>query len=52
VKITRLSENQRFVFRWWTARELSDYDGIICDGAVRSGKDLLFVGVFYDMGDD
>ena len=38
VKITRLSENQRFVFRWWTARELSDYDGIICDGAVRSGK--------------
>lgn len=46
MKITRLSENQRFVFRWWTARELSDYDGIICDGAVRSGKTFCLSASF------
>jgi len=46
VKITRLSENQKFVFRWWTARELSDYDGIICDGAVRSGKTFCLSASF------
>ena len=46
MKITRLSENQRFVFRWWTARELSDYYGIICDGAVRSGKTFCLSASF------
>ena len=46
MKITRLSENQRFVFRWWTARDLSDYDGIICDGAVRSGKTFCLSASF------
>lgn len=46
MKITRLSENQKFVFRWWTARELSDYDGIICDGAVRSGKTFCLSASF------
>ena len=31
------SEKQQRVMSWW-CREESDYEGIICDGAVRSGK--------------
>lgn len=36
-----LSEKQLKVFTWWTdASPYRDYDGIICDGAVRSGKTI------------
>ena len=28
-----LSPKQRRLFQWW-----ADYDAVICDGAVRSGK--------------
>ena len=31
------SPKQIFVFRWWSTPALRDNDGIICDGAVRSG---------------
>jgi PBSX family phage terminase large subunit len=34
----KFSEKQRFVFRWWCDKRYSGFDGIICDGAVRSGK--------------
>lgn len=35
------SEKQKKVIGWWTNRELSEkYDGIIADGAIRSGKTL------------
>lgn len=34
----RLSPKQRKVFSWWRDRETSGRDGLICDGAVRSGK--------------
>lgn len=33
-----LSPKQRQVFSWWRDRETSGRDGLICDGAVRSGK--------------
>lgn len=32
------SRKQRLVLSWWTDPRLSSHDGIICDGAVRSGK--------------
>ena len=32
------SEKQRFLFKWWANPVYRKYDGIICDGAVRSGK--------------
>ncbi len=32
------SQKQRFLFRWWKSKKYRGYDGIICDGAVRSGK--------------
>ena len=35
MKPVRLSPKQRQVLDWWRAKE---YDAVICDGAVRSGK--------------
>ncbi|MBQ8965944.1 PBSX family phage terminase large subunit [Ruminococcus sp.] len=32
------SEKQRFLFKWWCSEDFRGYDGVICDGAVRSGK--------------
>lgn len=32
------SEKQKFLFRWWCNPKYRRYDGVICDGAVRSGK--------------
>lgn len=35
----KLSARQKFVLNWWTkSSKYKDYDGIICDGAIRSGK--------------
>lgn len=35
------SKRQRMVLNWWTdASPVSDYDGIIADGAIRSGKTI------------
>ena len=37
----RLSRKQLIVMTWWTdASPYKDYDGIICDGSVRSGKTI------------
>lgn len=34
-----LSKKQRFILTWWRAKsKYKDYDGIIADGAIRSGK--------------
>jgi PBSX family phage terminase large subunit len=33
-----LSEKQKIAMTWWNKAKYSDYDSIICDGAVRSGK--------------
>jgi PBSX family phage terminase large subunit len=34
------SEKQLRIFRWWTESSAANLDGIICDGAVRSGKTM------------
>ena len=34
------SEKQKKVFNWWRGGSSKSLDGIICDGAVRSGKTL------------
>ncbi|MBR6045630.1 MAG: PBSX family phage terminase large subunit [Ruminococcus sp.] len=34
----KLSEKQKAVFNWWCSAPTSSRDGIICDGAIRSGK--------------
>ena len=34
------SNKQRFVMHWWCNPSLMKRDGIICDGAVRSGKTM------------
>ena len=41
VKFNRFSKKQRAVLNWWCrSSSLKDKNGIICDGAVRSGKTL------------
>ena len=32
---------------WWNRENLRDFDGILCDGAVRSGKTLSMVIGFF-----
>ena len=32
------SEKQQLACRWWIMDEYKNYDAVICDGAVRSGK--------------
>jgi len=40
-KFRPFSKKQRKVLNWWTAKSpVKDADGIICDGAIRSGKTL------------
>ena len=38
--ISRLSKKQKLIMNWWKNPKYSDYDAVICDGAVRSGKTL------------
>ena len=41
MKYTAFSEKQRKVINWWMpGTEMSRYEAIVCDGAVRSGKTL------------
>ena len=39
-KFTSFSPKQMKVLTWWLPEAERRYDGIICDGAVRSGKTL------------
>lgn len=34
----KFSRKQKQIFYWWQKRDTQNYSGIICDGAVRSGK--------------
>lgn len=34
----KLSKRQKTVLAWWNSKKYKDYEGIICDGAIRSGK--------------
>lgn len=46
--IKRLSRKQKITMNWWKNPEYRDYDAIICDGAVRSGKTLsMSVGFIF-----
>lgn len=38
--MNKLSPKQQFVMRWWNSESHRELDGIICDGAVRSGKTM------------
>ncbi len=40
MKLDRLSPKQSLAVRWWNSPDFKNYDAIICDGAVRSGKTL------------
>ncbi len=38
--INKLSSKQKLTMNWWKNPKYADYDAVICDGAVRSGKTL------------
>lgn len=38
MKYQNLSTRQNLAMTWWNRPSFKDYDGIICDGSVRSGK--------------
>lgn len=40
LKFKPFSPKQKIIMTWWIKDGLKDYDGIICDGAIRSGKTL------------
>ncbi len=41
------SKRQLLAMTWWARPKLKEYDAILCDGAVRSGKTVaLTVGFF------
>lgn len=48
LKNPSFSEKQKIIMSWWWKSDYKDHDGIICDGAIRSGKTLCtslsFVG--------
>ena len=47
MKYGKFSQKQLLALSWWNAPDLQKKDGIICDGAVRSGKTLaMTVGFF------
>ena len=41
------SKRQMLALSWWNRPGLKDFDAIICDGAVRSGKTVSTVGGFF-----
>lgn len=46
--IEKLSRKQKITMNWWKNPRYKDYDAIICDGAVRSGKTLsMSVGFIF-----
>lgn len=38
MKYRRFSPRQTLTLTWWKRPEFADYDGILCDGSIRSGK--------------
>ena len=44
----KLSPKQRFIFLWWRHDKYKDYDTIIADGAVRSGKTVSMALSYVD----
>ena len=47
MQLRAFSEKQRKALTWWCDPACRDYEGILCDGAVRSGKTMcLSLGFF------
>ncbi len=46
MRVDKLSDKQLFIMRWWCNPEYAKFDGIICDGAVRSGKTMCMSASF------
>ena len=40
LKVDSLSQKQKLTLNWWCSPKYRNFDAIICDGAVRSGKTL------------
>ncbi|MFA5658890.1 MAG: PBSX family phage terminase large subunit, partial [Oscillospiraceae bacterium] len=40
IRFECFSQKQLKVLSWWSAPKTADFDAIICDGAIRSGKTL------------
>ncbi len=40
MRISKFSPKQTLAVKWWNSPEYRNYDAIICDGAVRSGKTM------------
>ena len=47
MKYKAFSEKQLLAMSWWNRPEYKDLDGIICDGAVRSGKTVCLTDGFF-----
>ena len=43
----KFSKRQMIAMTWWNRPGLTEFDGILCDGAVRSGKTLSMVVGFF-----
>ena len=43
----KFSKRQMIAMTWWNRPGLKEYDGILCDGAVRSGKTVSMVVGFF-----
>ena len=41
------SKRQMLAMTWWNRPGLQSYEGIICDGAIRSGKTMSMVTGFF-----
>ncbi|MBQ7340913.1 MAG: PBSX family phage terminase large subunit [Oscillospiraceae bacterium] len=43
----KFSRKQMLAMTWWNREKLKELDGIICDGAIRSGKTVSMVNGFF-----
>ena len=43
MRYQKLSPRQNLAMTWWNRPGFGDYDGIICDGSIRSGKTVAIV---------
>ena len=46
MEVTSFSEKQKTLIHWWERPETKDMDGIIADGAIRSGKTVSMLSGF------
>lgn len=49
--VKQFSAKQKTAMIWWANPRYQEYDAIICDGAVRSGKDAVDGDGLFPVGD-